>query len=241
MTALPPEDGITPESPRYAVAGRLVQVNEMGKARFLFLRGDGGEMLQLYVKADNADAFAVAKELELGDFVGARGPLFKTRKDKRALKCEELRLLTKAIRPLPGKVLQEGARRHRRRAALSPALPRLHRASREGRGLPQARAHRHRASAASSTSAATSSARRACSCRPTAARRRARSRPTTTRSTSISSCASPPSSISSGSSSAASIASTRSDGSSATRAWIAPTTPSSRPSSSIRPTRPTKI
>lgn len=109
VAALTPEDGITAESPRYAVGGRLVQVNEMGKARFLFLRGDGGEMLQLYVKADNADAFAAARELSLGDFVGARGPLFKTRKEKRALKCEELRLLTKSIRPLPGKVLQEGA------------------------------------------------------------------------------------------------------------------------------------
>ena len=82
---------------------RLVQVNEMGKARFLFLRGDGGEMLQLYVKADQAEAFAMAKELGLGDFVGARGPLFRTRKGKRALKCEELRLLTKSIRPLPGR------------------------------------------------------------------------------------------------------------------------------------------
>jgi lysyl-tRNA synthetase class 2 len=109
VTALGPEDAITPDAPRYGVAGRLVQVNEMGKARFLFLRGDRGEMLQLYVKADNAAAFAVAKnELQLGDFVGARGPLFKTRKEKRALKCEELRLLTKSIRPLPGKVLQEG-------------------------------------------------------------------------------------------------------------------------------------
>jgi lysyl-tRNA synthetase class 2 len=109
VAALGPEDAITADAPRYAVAGRLVQVNEMGKARFLFLRGDRGEMLQLYVKADNAAAFAVAKnELSLGDFVGARGPLFKTRKEKRALKCEELRLLTKSIRPLPGKVLQEG-------------------------------------------------------------------------------------------------------------------------------------
>jgi lysyl-tRNA synthetase, class II len=104
---LPSEDGLGSESPRYGVAGRLVQVNEMGKARFLFLRGDQGEMLQLYVKADNVDAFAVAKELQLGDFVGAHGPLFKTRKEKRALKCETLRLLTKTIRPLPGKVLQE--------------------------------------------------------------------------------------------------------------------------------------
>jgi lysyl-tRNA synthetase class 2 len=106
---LPPEDGITTASSRYAIAGRLVQVNEMGKARFLFVRGDGGQMLQLYVKADNADAFAAAKELALGDFVGAAGPLFRTRKGKRALKCETLRLLTKSLRPLPGKVLQEGA------------------------------------------------------------------------------------------------------------------------------------
>jgi lysyl-tRNA synthetase class 2 len=80
----------------------------MGKARFLFLRGDRGEMVQLYVKADNAEAFAVAKSLDLGDFVGARGALFKTRKEKRAIKVEALKLLTKTIRPMPGKLLQEG-------------------------------------------------------------------------------------------------------------------------------------
>src|SRR5262245_3386044 len=51
---------------RFAVAGRLVQVNEMGKARFMFLRGDRGEMIQLYVKADNAQAFAAAKTCDLG-------------------------------------------------------------------------------------------------------------------------------------------------------------------------------
>src|SRR5262249_5249032 len=42
-----------------------------------------------------------------GDIVGVRGPLFRTRKEKRALKVEELKLLTKAIRPLPGKALKE--------------------------------------------------------------------------------------------------------------------------------------
>src|SRR5689334_15915617 len=78
VATLTPEDGITPDAPRFAIAGRLVQVNEMGKARFLFLRGDRGEMAQLYVKADNAEAFTVAKELDLGDFVGAKGPLFRT-------------------------------------------------------------------------------------------------------------------------------------------------------------------
>jgi hypothetical protein len=43
-----------------------------------------------------------------GDFVLAAGPLFRTRKDKRALRIESLRLLSKAIRPLPGKALQDG-------------------------------------------------------------------------------------------------------------------------------------
>jgi len=108
IAGLPVEPEIPAEATRFAVAGRLIQVNEMGKARFLFLRGDRGEMLQLYVKIDNAAAFEVAKSLDLGDFVGVSGALFRTRKDKRALKVEELRLLTKTIRPLSGKVLQEG-------------------------------------------------------------------------------------------------------------------------------------
>lgn len=106
LATLPQEPA--PEAERYSVAGRLVQVNEMGKARFLFIRGDRGEMLQLYVKADYAEAFAAAKDLHLGDFLGVTGPLFKTRKEKRALRAESLRVLTKAIRPLSGKVLQEG-------------------------------------------------------------------------------------------------------------------------------------
>ena len=119
QTHLPNEVGadeaaITSSHPRYAVAGRLVQMNEMGKAAFLFIRGDKGEMMQLYVKVDDALSFATVKGLGLGDIVGARGPLFATRRKKRALKCESsagqpgLRLLTKALRPLPGKVLQDG-------------------------------------------------------------------------------------------------------------------------------------
>ncbi len=108
------EAQVTSSHPRYSVAGRLVQINEMGKAAFLFIRGDGGEMLQLYVKVDDAASFATVKSLGLGDIVGAHGPLFSTRRKKRALKCEThagaagLRLLTKALRPLPGKVLKDG-------------------------------------------------------------------------------------------------------------------------------------
>ncbi len=102
---LPPEPEIAADAPRYAVAGRLLQMNEKGKVAFLFLRGDGGEMIQLFVKIDYPDAFAVMKELQLGDIVGARGAMFATRIGKAAMRTEQLRLLTKAIRPLAGKLL----------------------------------------------------------------------------------------------------------------------------------------
>ena len=108
VATLPQDSEISDAHPRYAVAGRLLQVNDMGKAKFLFLRGDRGAMLQLYLRAEQAEAFALSDKLGLGDIVWASGPLFRTRKEKRALRVESLRLLTKAIRPLPGKALQEG-------------------------------------------------------------------------------------------------------------------------------------
>ena len=118
------EGKLTDAHPRYSVGGRLVQVNDMGKARFAFVRGDQGEMLQLYLKTfgdkdvaaglDAArvpllnQAFAAAAHAGLGDIVGASGQLFVTRAGKRALRVETFKLLTKALRPLPGKVLQDG-------------------------------------------------------------------------------------------------------------------------------------
>lgn len=104
---LPEDSGLSEASERYQVAGRLLQVNEMGKAKFLFIRGDRGEMLQLYVKADQQQAFSQAESLHLGDIVWVRGPLFRTKKGKRALRVEQLVLLAKSIRPLPSKVLQQ--------------------------------------------------------------------------------------------------------------------------------------
>ena len=105
INSLPHEPEIAPDAPKFAIAGRLLQINEKGKVAFLFLRGDRGEMIQLFVKVDFAEAFAALKDLQLGDIVGARGPMFATRIGKAAMRVEELRLLTKAIRPLPGKLL----------------------------------------------------------------------------------------------------------------------------------------
>ncbi len=108
LLTLPEDAEVSPQDPRYIIAGRLIQINEMGKAKFLFLRGDQGALLQLYLKADQAEAFLLSQKLDLGDFVGAKGPLFRTKKGKRALRVETLKLLTKALRPLPGKALQQG-------------------------------------------------------------------------------------------------------------------------------------
>ena len=105
VAALPPEPEIAADAPRYAVAGRLIQKMDKGKVAFLFLRGDRGEMIQLFVKVNVAEAFALLPDLALGDFVGARGPMFATRIGKASMLVEEMRLLTKAIRPLPGKLL----------------------------------------------------------------------------------------------------------------------------------------
>ena len=87
-----------------AVAGRMLLKRVMGKASFATLQDMSGR-IQLYVTNDHAgtevhDAF---KHWDLGDIVGARGTLFKTRTGELTVKVAELRLLSKALRPLPEK------------------------------------------------------------------------------------------------------------------------------------------
>src|SRR6202051_3071853 len=76
----------------------------MGKASFATLQDMSGR-IQLYVTNDHTgtethDAF---KHWDLGDIVGARGTLFKTRTGELTVKVTDLRLLSKALRPLPEK------------------------------------------------------------------------------------------------------------------------------------------
>jgi len=86
------------------VAGRMMLKRIMGKASFATLQDMSGR-IQLYVTNDAAgtavhEAF---KRWDLGDIVGARGTLFKTRTGELSLRVTELRLLAKALRPLPEK------------------------------------------------------------------------------------------------------------------------------------------
>jgi lysyl-tRNA synthetase class 2 len=86
------------------VAGRLVSLRLMGKAGFAHLQGSGGR-IQIYVKKDvvGDKGFELFHLLDLGDSVGVRGHLFRTRTNELSIFVEELSLLSKALLPLPEK------------------------------------------------------------------------------------------------------------------------------------------
>jgi lysyl-tRNA synthetase, class II len=86
------------------VAGRIMLKRAMGRLAFWTLSHDGHELqAMLTVDALGADQFAVALDLDLGDWVGVQGPVVKTRKGELSVKATELFLLGKALRPLPDK------------------------------------------------------------------------------------------------------------------------------------------
>ncbi len=92
------------EPRRVRVAGRMMRRRIMGKASFVHLQDMSGQ-IQLYIQRDaiGPEAYQDFKDWDLGDIIGAEGVLFKTRTGELSVKVEELRLLTKALRPLPDK------------------------------------------------------------------------------------------------------------------------------------------
>ncbi|MBC8946137.1 MULTISPECIES: lysine--tRNA ligase [Xenorhabdus] len=87
------------------IAGRMMTRRIMGKASFATLQDMGGR-IQIYVSRDDLPEGIYNeqfKKWDLGDILGARGKLFKTKTGELSIHCSELRLLTKALRPLPDK------------------------------------------------------------------------------------------------------------------------------------------
>ncbi len=87
-----------------AVAGRMMLKRVMGKASFATIQDMSGR-IQLFVSNDNTGeaAHAEFKHYDLGDILGAEGILFKTKTGELSVRVTQLRLLTKALRPLPEK------------------------------------------------------------------------------------------------------------------------------------------
>ncbi len=89
---------------RVKVAGRMMTRRIMGKASFAHLQDMSGQ-IQLYVMRDTLgeQSYDVFKSWDIGDILGAEGVLFKTKTGELSVKVDGVRLLTKALRPLPEK------------------------------------------------------------------------------------------------------------------------------------------
>jgi lysyl-tRNA synthetase, class II len=85
-------------------AGRIVSYRLMGKAGFAHLQG-AGNRIQIYVKKDVAGekGFQLFQLLDLGDHIGVRGHLFRTKTGELSVWTEEIYFLSKALLPLPEK------------------------------------------------------------------------------------------------------------------------------------------
>ncbi len=101
-----------------SVAGRLMTRRIMGKASFVTIQDMGGR-IQLFLQRDKlgVDLLAEFKKYDIGDIVGAEGVLFKTKTGELSVRVSDLRLLTKALRPLPEKFhgLTDAEMRYRQR------------------------------------------------------------------------------------------------------------------------------
>jgi lysyl-tRNA synthetase, class II len=86
------------------IAGRIVALRRFGKAAFAVLQ-DGSERLQTYLKKDllSSQAYMVTEQLDLGDWIGVTGILFRTKTNEFTVEVHELTFLSKALRPLPEK------------------------------------------------------------------------------------------------------------------------------------------
>ena len=101
-----------------SIAGRIMAIRVQGKAGFAQLQ-QAGQRMQIYVRKDDVgeDAFALYKLLDLGDHIGARGFLFRTRTGELTVHVQALTFLAKAMLPLPDKFhgLEDVELRYRRR------------------------------------------------------------------------------------------------------------------------------
>lgn len=89
----------------FTLAGRLMTKRVMGKAAFAHIQDMDGK-IQIYVSRDDlpeGDYQNLFKKLDLGDIIGVTGFAFKTKTGELSLHVKSLRLLVKALRPLPEK------------------------------------------------------------------------------------------------------------------------------------------
>ncbi|MBH9551226.1 lysine--tRNA ligase [Inhella gelatinilytica] len=99
-----PNEDLEPQAVEVSIAGRMMLKRIMGKASFATIQDATGR-IQLYIQRDaiGESAYADFKHWDLGDIVGARGTVFRTKTGELSVKVTQLVMLTKSLRPLPDK------------------------------------------------------------------------------------------------------------------------------------------
>ena len=101
-----------------SMAGRIMQKREMGKASFAHIQDVSGK-IQIYVRQDKIGEtmYQAYRLLDIGDIVGVKGTVFKTKTGETSIKVMELKVLCKSIYPLPEKFhgLKDVEMRYRQR------------------------------------------------------------------------------------------------------------------------------
>ncbi len=87
-----------------SLAGRIILKRVMGKAAFAQIQDKAG-MIQIYARLNELgnEKYAEFKTYDIGDIIGVKGTVFRTMKGEISVKCTEITLLSKALRPLPEK------------------------------------------------------------------------------------------------------------------------------------------
>lgn len=91
-------------APEVSIAGRIMQKREMGKAGFAHLQDITGK-IQIYVRADAIGdiKYKAYDLLDIGDMIGVRGTVFRTKTGELSVKAQSLEVLSKSLLPLPEK------------------------------------------------------------------------------------------------------------------------------------------
>ena len=124
-----PKEELERDKIECTIAGRVVGLRRFGKAAFAVLQ-DGADRIQVYLKKDllGEPAYKIAEDLDLGDWIGVSGVLFRTKTNEFTIEVLRLTFLAKALRPLPEKWhgLTDVETRYRQRYVDLIANPEVH-------------------------------------------------------------------------------------------------------------------
>ncbi len=98
------EKELEKEEAYYSICGRIMAIRSFGKATFIDIK-DGSGKIQGYIRKDivGDEKYSLFKLIDIGDIIGVKGKIFKTKTGELTVMIEDYKLLCKSIRPLPEK------------------------------------------------------------------------------------------------------------------------------------------